>query len=160
MTVTASILASASRARPRPLAALTLLALLPVLGSGLSACADMSEGLTTAFADPAKYELYNCAQLEPERKSLANRMAELQGLMARADGGFAGPVVGELAYRNDYIAVRGQAHFAEEAWRRNKCHETAPPAGAPGAKPATATLPAPSANTKPVPPSKSGSAVY
>ena len=39
----------------------------------------MSETIAPAFADPAKYELYDCKQLEAERKSLANRTADLQG---------------------------------------------------------------------------------
>jgi hypothetical protein len=97
------------------------------LGLSLSACAtDISEGVSQAFADPAKYELYDCKQLETERKNLAKRTAELQGLMAKADTGFAGPVVAELAYRNDYVAVRGQSHFAEEAWQKSKCRESPP----------------------------------
>jgi hypothetical protein len=108
---------------PPPLRAAMVLA---VLGIGLAGCAEMSDSMTTAFADPAKYELYDCKQLEAERKSLATRAAELQGLMAKADTGVAGPVVAELAYRNDYVSVRGQARFADEAWRRNKCHEEAP----------------------------------
>ena len=90
--------------------------------------------MTAAFADAAKYELYDCKQLEPERKALANREAELQGLIAKAQTGTAGPLVAEMAYRNEYVAVRGQAQFAEESWRKNKCHET-PPA-APPVKPA------------------------
>lgn len=101
-------------------AALAVLA----LGLGLGGCADMGDNVSTAFADPAKYDLYECKQLEAERKSLAARAAELQGLMAKAQTGVAGPVVAELAYRNDYIAVRGQAKFAEEAWQRNKCVAT------------------------------------
>ena len=119
------MIASLSRSQllPRAVALLTL-----VFGATLSGCADMSEGMTSAFADPAKYDLYDCKQLEPERKNLANRAAELQGLIAKAQTGVAGPVVGELAYRNEYIAVRGQAKNADEAWQRNKCHET-PPAG-------------------------------
>ena len=76
------------------------------LGLGLSGCADMGDTLSTAFADPAKYDLYDCKQLETERKTLATRSAELQGLMAKADTGAAGPLVAELAYRNEYIAVR------------------------------------------------------
>jgi hypothetical protein len=109
----------------------------------LGGCAEIGEGVATAFADPAKYDLYECKQLEAERKSLAIRASELQGLMAKAQTGVAGPVVAEMAYRNDYVAVRGQAKFADEAWRRNKCQETAPgpsiaaPASKPGAtKPA------------------------
>ena len=108
-------------------------------GAGLGGCADMGDSLSTAFADPAKYELYDCKRLETERKNLATRSAELHGLMAKADTGLAGPVVAELAYRNDYVAVRGQARFAEEAWQRNKCHASppaAPAAAAPAASPA------------------------
>jgi len=129
-------------------------AVLLVLGIGLAGCAEMGESMTSAFADPAKYELYECPQLVTERKYLATRAAELQGLMAKAQTGVAGPVVAELAYRNEYIAVRGQAKLADEAWARNKCHDGAPAAGAPAAPPA------PPANVRPALPSRSGSAVY
>jgi len=136
----------------RAASALAMLA----FGIGLSGCADMSDSLTTAFADPAKYDLYDCKQLEPERKNLANRAAELQGLMAKAETGVAGPVVAELAYRNEYVAVRGQARFAEEAWQRNKCHASAPAAPAAAAP---AAPPAPPANAKAAKP-RSGGAVH
>ena len=81
----------------------------------------MSDAISPAFADPAKYDLYDCKQLETERKSLANRSAELQGLMAKAETGAAGPVVAEVVYRNDLIALRGQSRLAEQAWQRNRC---------------------------------------
>ncbi len=144
----ASILHHAS---PRTAALLALLA----LGTGLAGCADMGDKVSMAFVDPAKYDYYDCKQLEAERKSLAGRAAELQGLMAKADTGAAGPVVAELAYRNDYIAVRGQTKLADEAWQRNKCHDS-PPA-APGAAPATA--PVPPANAKRAP-MRSGNAGF
>jgi hypothetical protein len=142
----------------RPLRrAASVLALLG-LAVGLNGCANMSDSMTSAFADPAKYDLYECKQLETERKTLATRAAELQGLMAKAETGVAGPVVAELAYRNEYISVRGQTKLAEEAWRRNKCQETKPAAaGAPAAP--SASVP-PSAVKGVRSPSKSGSAVY
>ena len=140
---------SASIVKALPRAAATVLALLAP-GILLSGCADMSDGMTKAFADPARYELYDCKQLETERKTLANRAAELQGLMAKAETGVGGSVVAELAYRNDYIAVRGQARFAEEAWRKNKCRE-----GMPASTPAPPKRP----EVKPAP-SRSGGAVY
>ena len=124
---------SFSRPLQRAVVALALLG----LGSALAGCADMSDGMSTAFADPAKYDLYDCKQLEAERKVLTKRAAELQGLMAKAETGVAGPVVAELAYRNDYIAVRGQTKLAEEARQRNNCQVSAP-----------AAADAPSANTK------------
>ena len=140
------------RPSPRVVAAVMLFA----LGFPLGGCADMGEGMTSAFADPAKYDLYDCKQLEAERKNLASRSAELQGLIVKAQTGVAGPVVAELAYRNEYIAIRGQAKNADEAWRTNKCRET-PPAAA--AKPATAAV-SPS-NDRPGHPSvRSGNAVY
>jgi hypothetical protein len=141
------------RPLPRAGAVMTLI----VLGAGLGGCAEMSDSVTSAFADPAKYELYECKQLETERKSLATRMAEVQGLMAKAETGVAGPVVAELAYRNDYIALRGQSKLVEEAWQRNKCHESA----ATPAAPAAPAVPAPAAAAKGGrSPARSGSAVY
>jgi hypothetical protein len=108
----------------RSLAALALFA----LGAGLSGCAGMSDTIAPAFADPAKYDLYDCKQLETERKSLATRTAELQGLMTKAETGVAGPVVAEVAYRNEYIALRGQTKLADEAWQKNRCVESKPEA--------------------------------
>jgi hypothetical protein len=142
---------SENPAWPRIALALALFA----LGVAASGCADMSENMTAAFADPAKYELYNCKQLEEERKTLGNRAAELQGLIAKAETGTGGTVVGELAYRNDYIAIRGQSHYADEAWRKNHCRPS-PPAPTGGSDNPSA----PSAHAKPPQPSKAGSAVY
>jgi len=120
------------------------------LALGLPGCAEMSDSMSLAFADPAKYELYDCKQLEPERKRLAARTAELQGLMAKAETGVGGAVVAEVAYRNEYIATRGQSKLAEEAWQKNRCRDTVPGAAMPVAPPSTA----------PVPPSRAGRSVY
>jgi len=120
----------------------------------VSGCANMSEGMTSAFADPAKYQLYDCKQLEAERKTLSNRMAELQGLMNKAQTGFAGPVVAEAAYSNELVATRGQAKNAEEAWVLNKCRETSAKAASP------APPPPPVADRSGRPATRSGSAVY
>lgn len=131
--------------------ACALLALL-ALGPALAGCAGMSDTISPAFADPGKYELWDCKQLEGERKSLATRTQDLQKLMDKAETGAGGAVVAEMAYRNDYIALRGQSHFAEEAWRRNKCRESAPGA--------TTSSPSPAPLVRTAPASKSGSAVY
>jgi hypothetical protein len=144
---------------PSWLRALSITALLSLgggLAGSLAGCADLGDGSASgAFVDPAKYSFYDCKLLETERKTLAARAAELQGLMAKAQDGFAGPVVAELAYRNDYISNRAQAKLAEENWRRNKCHETPP-----DAKPdASATVAPPPAKGKGQH-SRSGNAAY
>ena len=124
--------------RGRAAAVLALALILP-------GCASMSDDVSLAFADPAKYDLYDCKQLEPERKRLAARTAELQGLMAKAETGAGGAVVAEVAYRNDYIATRGQAKLADQAWQKNRCRDTIPgeampvaPRAAPPAQPSRA----------------------
>jgi hypothetical protein len=33
-----------------------------------------------------------------------------------------------MAYRNDYIALRGQSKLAEEAWQKNRCQDPQPEA--------------------------------
>jgi hypothetical protein len=137
---------------PLPLipAATALLA----LGVGLAGCAQMGESMSSAFVDPAKYDLYDCKQLEAERKALAGRTAALQGLMAKAETGTGGAVVVEVAYRNDYIALRAQAKLADEVWERNKCQPSPPAAAAPATP---AAPPAPGKGRHPS--ARSGSAV-
>ena len=132
-----------SRASAAALLALALTLALP-------GCAEMSDSMSLAFADPAKYDLYDCKQLEAERKRLGDRTAELQGLMAKAETGAGGAVVAEVAYRNEYIATRGQSRLAEQAWQKNRCRETLPGEAMPVAPP-----PAPAA-----PPSRAGRSVY
>jgi hypothetical protein len=139
---------ASSRLLPRAAVAMALLA----LGLGLGGCADMNDSMAVAFVDPAKYDMYDCKQLETERAHLATRSAELQGLMAKADTGVAGPVVSELAYRNDYVAVRGQTRLADEVWRRNRCTATA----AAPALPVSSAAPENAKGAR----SRSGSAVY
>ena len=101
----------------------------------------------TPLADVPNKPGFGGPKAAGSNQRLADRSAELQGLMAKAETGVGGAVVAEVAYRNEYLAVRGQEHFAEEAWRKNKCRETPPSA------------PAAPANAKPVVPSKAGGAV-
>jgi hypothetical protein len=143
----------------RPVSRAIVALALFTLGIALSGCAQIGDTMSPAFADPAKYDLYECKQLEAERKGLAARAAELQGLMAKAETGVAGPVVAEMAYRNDLISVRAQSKLADEAWRRNKCHETPPAAAAPAAAAATPPVRSPGPGVKGSP-SRAGSAVY
>jgi len=87
----------------------------------LSGCTQMPDALSGAFADPAKYDLYNCVQLRTARRENARRIAELRGLIARAETGSAGPVVSEVAYGNDLLTARAAAALADKVWEREKC---------------------------------------
>jgi hypothetical protein len=68
-------------------------------------------------------------------------------------------VVAELAYRNEYIAVRAQSKLAEEAWQRNKCRETPAAVPAPAAAAAKPAAPSPAPGARGGS-SRSGGAVY
>ena len=93
-----------------------------IMCGGLGGCANLGDGAVSgAFVDPAKYDLYDCPQLDAQRKSLAVRTAELQGLIQKAQTGVAGAAVAEVAYRSDYITTRASAKLADETWRRNGC---------------------------------------
>jgi hypothetical protein len=148
------MIARAHNLRPASRAAATAALL---LAASLGGCADMGDSfVSSAFVDPAKYDQYDCKQLEAERKAITTRTAELQGLMTKAETGVGGSVVGELAYRNDYISARGQAKLAEEMWRRNKCVVSSPAAAAAVAPAPAAPAPAKGHGS----PARSGSAIY
>jgi hypothetical protein len=145
------------RSTPHPTTAVALLVFCAGLCAGLGGCADVGDSFaSTAFVDPAKYEQFDCKQLEVERKAQATRTAELQGLIAKAETGVGGSVVGELAYRNDYISARASSKLAEETWQRNKCVASSPAA----ATAAPAPAPAAPAPGKGHGSARSGSAVY
>ena len=156
------MIAPLSHVRTLPRAA--VVAALLVVGVGLSGCggslSDAKDELsldnaTLAFVDPARYDFYDCKQLETERKKLAKNIEDLRKDMAKADTGFAGPVVSEMVYRNDYLSNVGQLRLADKAWKNNNCRDTVPdPLSA-----TTATTKPGDVRTKPVH-SRAGNAVY
>lgn len=121
---------------PRAAAVVALL----TSAASVSGCAQIGDSVPSAFADPAKYDLYDCKQLETERKGLATRAADQEKLMAKAETGVGGTVVSEMVYRNELISIHSQQRLAEQAWRSNKCHESPPdtPAAAAPAAPTPA----------------------
>ncbi|HEV7881686.1 twin-arginine translocation pathway signal [Bradyrhizobium sp.] len=144
------------RPAPRTASTAALLLLASGLCASLAGCASVGDSMaSSAFVDPARYDQYDCKQLENERKTIAFRTAELQGLMAKAETGTGGVVIAELAYRNDYISTRGQARLADEVWQRNKCVATLPASAAP-----VAPAPAAPAPGKGHGSARSGSAIY
>jgi hypothetical protein len=107
-------------------------ATLSILSVTLAGCAGLGDGpLSGAFVDPAKYQLYDCKQMETERASLNKRIADLQRLIDKARTGVGGAAVGEIAYRNDYISARASLKLLNETWDEAKCVASppAPPTG-------------------------------
>ena len=127
--------------RPNLSRAAAIVALL-ASAAGVSGCAQIGDSVPSAFADPAKYDLYDCKQLETERKNLTSRATDQEKLMAKAETGVGGTVVSEMVYRNELISIHAQQRLADQAWRANKCHESSPDTPAAAAP----VAPAPGAN--------------
>src|SRR5215469_1657869 len=82
------------------------------------------------FADPGKYQYYNCAQLAEQIKSWTAKQRDLKLLMDRAEQSPGGAAVGFIAYKADYVAAGeelDQLHYSarskkcaqDETWRSN-----------------------------------------
>jgi hypothetical protein len=87
----------------------------------LSACAATGDNPMTVFADPGKYDFYNCEQLAAQRRHWSGREQELQQLMDRAGQTAGGSVVNLLAYRADHVAAREELTVVENAARAKNC---------------------------------------
>jgi hypothetical protein len=109
--------------------------------AALSGCTQMPDAMSGAFADPSKYDLYNCLQLRTARRENAKRVAELRGLVARADTGTGGAVVAEVAYGNDLVSARASALLADQVWKREHCDSQVLPPEKPDPAPAAAPTP-------------------
>jgi len=117
---------------------MTSLRILSVAAVLVAAGAGRGAQSASIFVDPSHYDLYNCEQLNKARKETAGRVAELQGLMAKAETGFAGALMSGLAYQSDYLATRGQLDLIDQKRAENRCGplpENAPAKPAPETKP-------------------------
>jgi len=87
----------------------------------LSACAATGNNPMTMFADPGKYEFYDCDQLAAQRKHWSGREQELKQLMDRAGQSAGGSVVNLLAYRADHVAAHEELAVLENTARAKNC---------------------------------------
>jgi hypothetical protein len=92
-----------------------------VLASGLAGCAASMENFGAAYVDPAKFTFYQCADLNQRAQALLKREQQLRDDMTRAEQGPGGGFVSTIAYRNDYLAVRGELKLLEKTAAEKKC---------------------------------------
>lgn len=57
---------------------------------------------------PDRYVLYNCTQLADAAQLNFTRQQELEKLMAKAEAGSGGTIASNLAYRPEYVQLRGE----------------------------------------------------
>jgi hypothetical protein len=92
-----------------------------VVSTLLAACTSALENQFTVFADPAKYDFYNCDQLAVQRTTRKAREEELKSLMDKAERGTGGAFVNVIAYKADYTEVREDLKLIEKTARTKKC---------------------------------------
>lgn len=90
----------------RPLVAFVLLVAL------LSGCASSGgtsdETVGRILFAPGKFALYTCAELADRVTVNVARQHVLEGLMAKAGAGAGGRMVSSMAYRPEYLELRGE----------------------------------------------------
>lgn len=91
-----------------------------LITAGLCGCA--SEDTAGRFlVTPDKFVLYNCAQLSDAAQANFVRQQQLEKLIAKAGTGAGGEVVSDLAYRPEYVQLRGEMNELRKANAEKNC---------------------------------------
>ena len=89
---------------------------------GLAGCASISEQTArVVFAAPGKFDDKNCQEIENLIVGNRARQKDLEQLMARADQAPSGGFVNAIAYRPDYVQVRGDLERLAKAREDKQC---------------------------------------
>jgi hypothetical protein len=97
-----------------------------LLAFALAGCGTSGEDLAArAMVSPGKYQFHNCKMLTGLTQSYRARITELQQLMDRAAQGPGGQAVGTLAYRNEYLQMRGELREVQVAMAEKNCDSEA-----------------------------------
>jgi hypothetical protein len=96
-----------------------------LFAASLSGCTapggSADDGIARFFVAPDQFVLFNCEQLAARATVLAARQKELQGLMAQAGPAADGQLVSALAYRPEYISLRGDMIELRKAAAAKNC---------------------------------------
>ena len=91
------------------------------LAAALAGCAVSDDQAARFLVAPDKYLLYNCDEIAREAQTAAAREQELQQLIAKADVDASGRLVSTVAYRTDYLSVRGEINELRAAAVAKHC---------------------------------------
>ena len=104
-----------------------------MIAVAVAGCA--SEDTTGRFlVAPDKFVLYNCAQLNDAAQNNYARQQELEKLMAKAERGSGGTIVSDMAYRPEYVQLRGEMNELRRTTAEKNCKPltlTSSPSGGP-----------------------------
>jgi len=87
----------------------------------LSGCAASDDASGRFLVQPERYQLYNCRDLAQAAQVIGERQRELEGLMAKAGVDASGRFVGTVAYRPEYVQLRGLMNEIRRTATEKKC---------------------------------------
>jgi hypothetical protein len=87
----------------------------------LSGCAASEDRAGRFLVQPEKYVLYTCKELAETARAISARQLELEKLMAKARTGSGGELVNALAYRPEYVQLRGQMNEVHRTSAEKNC---------------------------------------
>jgi hypothetical protein len=87
----------------------------------LSACAGNDDMTARMLVAPGKYVLFNCTQLAEQATANLKRQHELEGFMAQAGTGSGGQMASAVAYRPEYLQLRGEMEDLRQTAADKKC---------------------------------------
>lgn len=99
-----------------------------VAAATLSGCAASDDASGRFLVQPDKYQLYSCRELAEAAAGIGARQLELEGLMAKAGPDASGHFVSTIAYRPEYLQLRGQMNEIRRTSTEKKCKFNPDPA--------------------------------
>lgn len=87
----------------------------------LSGCAMSDDSLSSFLVAPGNYVLFSCDDIARTAKGVQARQKELEQLMAKADTGTGGRLIGDATYGAEYATTRGQMKQLRAAAVERKC---------------------------------------
>ena len=102
-----------------------------VAAAMVSGCASSDDASGRFLVQPDRYQLYSCRELAEAAQAIGARQLELEGLMAKAGPDASGRFVSTIAYRPEYLQLRGQMNEIRRTSIERKCKfdPEAPPGG-------------------------------
>ena len=93
----------------------------------LSGCAMSDERAINLMVGEGAYTTYSCDDIARAIKAHVDRINQLRGLMAKAETGPGGDMVNAIAYRPEYLELRGELQELQRSATNRRC--PAPPVG-------------------------------
>lgn len=95
--------------------------LIGILAAATVAGCAASDDASRFLVQPDRYQLYSCRELAEAAQVIGARQLELEGLMAKAGPDASGRFVSTVAYRPEYLQLRGQMNEIRKTSTEKKC---------------------------------------